>query len=108
MRTLLTSLTAGLIALGALVPMAAQAHDDRDYRYHRIEDNRDYRHDHGYGHWDRGHGRRVEVIERERVIVREAPRVYERDVYYEPVRRVRSSDVVIGVSVPNIVIPIRF
>lgn len=108
MRTLITSLTAGLIALGALLPLAAQAHDGHDRRYHRIEDYRDY--DRGYGHrrWCNEYGRRVEFIERERIIVRRARPVYEREVFYEPVRRVRTSDVVVGVRAPNIVIPIRF
>ncbi|MCK0507083.1 hypothetical protein [Aromatoleum anaerobium] len=86
---------------------------DRDWRRHDREwrdDDRGHRHGHYKKHWKHDHERvviRERIVER-RPVVREY-RYYERPSYYVPPAPVYSRDpaIVIGVSVPPIVIPIR-
>lgn len=110
---LLAALVAGSAMLTAL-PAHADRGDrewrghDRDWRDH----DRGHRHGHYKKHWKHDHERvviRERIVER-RPVVREY-HYYERErpSYYVPPAPVYSRDpaVVIGVSVPPIVIPIR-
>lgn len=114
MKTTALKLLAAIVAGGALLTsLPAQAgrddwRDDRGWREHRHE------HRHGHGHYKkfRDHDRervviRERIIER-RPVVREY-RYYERPVEYYAPAPVYSRDpaLVIGVSVPPIVIPFR-
>lgn len=91
----------GLTALAA----PAMAHDNDGDRWgYRggYEQDRDWRgRGHAYGrHGHRDHcDRKPHYYERERVVVRERP------VVYEPVYYTRRPAVVVGVSVPPIIIP---
>ena len=102
---LLDALVAGGAMLTAL-PAHADRGDHREWRDH----DRGYRHGHYKKHWKHDHERvviRERIVER-RPVVREY-RYYERPSYYLPPAPVYSRDpaIVIGVSVPPIVIPIR-
>ena len=112
------NLLAALIA-GAAMMTALPAHADRDgWRDHDRDGwrshNRGWGEDHRHGHkkhWK--HADRERVVIRERIIERRPVvreyRYYERPSrYYEPARVYsRDPSIVIGVSVPPIVIPIR-
>ncbi|MCK9260063.1 MAG: hypothetical protein RBT39_16365 [Azoarcus sp.] len=101
---LATLLCAGLMAAGG----AANAHDDdRGWSKSERREYRHYQRSHRHDHADR------RTVIRERVVVREAPRYYRerevREYYYAPPVRSYSRDpaVVIGLSIPPIVIPFR-
>ena len=104
-RLLATLLCAGLMAAGG----AADAHDGDDRGWSKSE-RKAYKHYQRYHRHD--HSDRRTVI-RERVVVREVPRYYRerevREYYYAPPARSYSREpaVVIGVSIPPIVIPFR-
>jgi hypothetical protein len=105
-------LFAVLAASGALVAAlpaeARDGHRDRDdYREWR-SDRHDHRHYRSH-HKEHKKFRREHVVVKERVIVRERPIVREYSYYEAPVRHVYSRDpaVVIGFSIPPIVIPLR-
>lgn len=107
-------LLAVLAASGALVAAlpaeARDGHRDRDdYREWR-SDRHDHDRRHYRSHYKEHRGFRNErVVIREKVIIRERPIVREYNYYEEPVRHVYSRDpaVVIGFSIPPIVIPLR-
>ena len=113
-------LLAALVA-GAAMMVAVPAHADRDgwrdhdrdgWRSHdRGWDDRGHRHGHHRKHWK--HADRERVVIRERIIERR-PVVREYRYYESPSRYYapapvysRDPSIVIGVSVPPIVIPIR-
>lgn len=108
---LLTALLCGGLLASA---GAAEARGDRDHRGwdrhgHTHKYKHAYKHKHVHRGWDERH------IVRERVIIHERPRHYRETIvhkhYYEPAYRPytysHSPAVVIGVSVPPIVIPLR-
>lgn len=125
MKSHTLKLLAALVAGGAMltaVPAHADRGDHREWRGHDREwrdhdrewrdHDRGHRHGHYKKHWKHDRERvviRERIIER-RPVVREY-RYYERErpSYYVPPTPVYSRDpaIVIGVSVPPIVIPIR-